>query len=91
MVVYKAILDMYAGVAFPWMPSDTGYKLRGDKPIGFEGAICDMTVRGKGLTLKVSDKVVKTVEAKFQMEATGDFVGTGTCTFEPTEDGKTKA
>jgi ribosome-associated toxin RatA of RatAB toxin-antitoxin module len=90
MEVYKTILDMYSGVALPWMPSTTGYKPRGDKPI-CEGTICDVAIRGKGITLKITDKVTKIVEGKLiEMKCSGDFVGTGMWTFEPTEDGKTK-
>jgi ribosome-associated toxin RatA of RatAB toxin-antitoxin module len=89
-VVYKAILDEYAGVTHWWMPV-LEIKLRGNKPIDCEGAICDLTAHGKGITAKFSIKVTKIVEAKsIEMDYSGDFVGTGKWTFEPT-DGKTKA
>jgi len=89
MEVYKAVLDVYAGVA-QWMPPMVVYKLRGDMPIVCEGAICDVTLRDGGVTTKISDKMTKIVEAKLiQVECTGDFVGVGEWTFEPT-DGKTK-
>jgi hypothetical protein len=85
MVVYKAILDEYAGVTHWWMPI-LEFKLRGDMPIDREGAIGDMISKGA----KCSFKVTKIVEAKsIEMEIAGDLVGTGTWTFEPT-DGKTK-
>ena len=89
MVVYKAILNEYAGVTHWWMPI-LEFKLRGDMPIDREGAIVDMTIRNRGVTSKVSVKVTKIVEAKsIEMEFAGDFVGTEEWTFEPT-DGKTK-
>jgi len=43
MVVYKAILNEYAGVTNWWMPYCES-KLRGDVPIGHEGAIYDATI-----------------------------------------------
>ena len=89
MVVYKAILNEYAGVTHWWMPI-LEFKLRGDIPIDHEGAIVDITMRNKGVTSKVSVKVTKIVEAKsVEMEFEGHFVGSEEWTFEPT-DGKTK-
>jgi len=89
MVVYKAILNEYAGVTHWWMPI-LEFKLRGDMPIDREGAICDITAHGHGATAKFSCKMTKIVEAKsIEEEIAGDFVGTGTWTFEPT-DGKMK-
>jgi hypothetical protein len=62
----------------------------GDIPIGNEGAICDLFAHGKGMTVKFSEKMTKIVEGKsIEVELSGDFVGTGIWTFEPT-DGKTK-
>ena len=90
MVVYKAILNEYAGVTHWWMPILES-KLRGDMPVDREGAIFDVTLNPKSrINIKVSDKVTKIVEAKsIETEIAGDFVGTGKYTFEPT-DGKTK-
>lgn len=89
MVVYKAILDMYAGVTNWWMPYCES-KLRGDVPIDHEGAIVDLTVHTSPQKTKFSCKMTKIVEAKsIEEEFTGDYVGTGKWTFEPT-DGKTK-
>jgi uncharacterized protein YndB with AHSA1/START domain len=90
MVVYKAILDEYAGVTHWWMPY-LEYKLKGDTPIDREGAIGEMTFHfSKRASSKSSFKVAKIVEAELiEMEYAGDIVGTGAWTFEPT-DGKTK-
>jgi phage-related protein len=43
MVVYKAILNEYAGITHWWMPYLES-KLRGDIPIDHEGAIVDITL-----------------------------------------------
>jgi hypothetical protein len=88
MVVYKAILNEYAGVTHWWMPY-LEFKLRGDLPIDREGAIFDMIGHGRGMR-PLPAKMTKIVEAKsIEYEIAGDFVGTGKYTFEPT-DGKTK-
>ena len=90
MVVYKALLNEYAGVTHWWMPYLES-KLRGDMPVR-EGAIFDVTINptSRIASSKVSDKVTKIVEAKLiEEEVAGDFVGTASWTFEPT-DGKTK-
>ena len=90
MVVYKAILDEIAGVTNWWMPY-LEFKLRGDKPIVYEGAIFDLTIypTSRITSFKVSAKVTKIVEAKsIELEMTGALVGTEYYTFEPT-DGKT--
>ena len=89
-VVYKAILNEYAGVTHWWMPH-FGFKLRGDMPTLHEGAIVDITANPKSrINAKFSAKITKIVEAKSWVEElTGDFVGTGEWTLEPT-DGKTK-
>jgi hypothetical protein len=64
-------------------------KLRGETPIDREGAIFDITVHGSR-TPRFSAKITKIVEGKLiEVEFGGDFVGTGTWTFEPT-DGKTR-
>ena len=89
-VVYKTILDEYAGVTNWWMPI-LEFKPRGNKPFDCEGAICDLTAHGLGMSAKFSVKITKIVEAKsIEFDYSGDFIGTGKWTFEP-EDGKTKA
>ena len=88
MVVYKAILNEYAGVTYWWMPT-VEFKLRGDLPIEREGAIVDIIAHGNA-TAKVSVKMTKIVEAKsIEEEVAGDFEGTGKWIFDST-DGKTK-
>lgn len=90
-VVYKAILDEYAGVTHWWMPYQES-KLRGNVPIDREGAIIDITIRTeleRG-TPRFSYWLTKIVEGKsIEVEITGDIEGTGGWTFEPI-DGKTK-
>lgn len=72
-----------------WMPFPE-LKPRGKIPIGHEGAICDLTAHGSGMTAKFSVKMTRIVEAKsIDLEYTGNFIGTGQWTFEPT-NGKTK-
>ena len=90
MVVYNALLNEIAGSTHWWMPY-LGFKLRGDMPFDREGAIFDATINPTSrMNVKFSAKVTKIVEAKLiEEEIAGDFVGTGTWTFEPT-DGKTK-
>ena len=91
MVVYKAILDEFAGVTHWWMPYN-GFKMRGDVPVDRVGAIFDLTVfpASRIASSKISVKVTKIVEAKsIELEFAGDFVGIEEYTFEPT-DGKTK-
>jgi hypothetical protein len=52
MVVYKAILNEYAGVTHWWMPYLES-KLRGDIPIDHEGGIVDITLHiGRGEPLR---------------------------------------
>ena len=90
-VVYKAILNEYAGVTHWWMPY-MAFKLRGNIPIESEGAIVDVISLPTSRTrsAKASYKMTKIVEGKsIEYEETGAFVGTGKWTFEPT-DGKTK-
>ena len=89
MVVYKAILNEFAGVTHWWMPYLES-RIRGDTPFR-EGAIVDFTNHGvRGITSKYSHKITKIVETKsVEVEYAGDLVGTGLWTFEPT-DGKTK-
>ena len=91
MVVYKAILNEFAGVTHWWMPY-IGFKLRGDMPFDREGAIYDITINPTSrMNAKFSAKLTKIVEAKLiEEEIAGCFVGTAAWTFEPT-DGKTKA
>ena len=89
-VVYKAILNEYAGVTHWWMPYFE-FKPRGDIPIDREGAIVDVTINPKSrINSTVSEKWTKLAEAKsIEEEIAGDFVGTAKWTFEPT-NGKTK-
>ncbi len=90
MEVYRVVLDMYAGNA-KWIPPTTVYKLRGDIPNVIEGSIVEMTMHDGGVSFKVSCKFTKLVEAKLiEEEVSGAFVGTGTWTFEPATEGKTK-
>jgi uncharacterized protein YndB with AHSA1/START domain len=88
LLVFKAILDEHAGITHWWMPHWES-KLRGETPMDHEGAIFDITVHGKH-TPRFSAKITKIVEGKLiEMKDEGDFAGTGTWTFEPT-DGKTR-
>ncbi len=88
MIVYKAILDEFAGVTH-WWPMVV-YKLRGNIPIDHEGAISDAVAGNRWVNVRASFKVTKIVEAKsIEMEIAGDLVGTGTWVLEPT-NGKTK-
>jgi uncharacterized protein YndB with AHSA1/START domain len=87
-VVFKAVLNEHAGVTHWWMPYWES-KLRGETPMDHEGVIFDITVHGRHAP-RFSARITKIVEGKLiQMEDEGDFAGTGTWTFEPT-DGKTK-
>ena len=91
MVVYKTILNEHAGITHWWMPT-LEFKLRGNVPIDREGAIFEVTINptSRISSAKFSGKVTQLVEAKLiEYEVSGDFVGTGKWTFEPT-DGKTK-
>jgi hypothetical protein len=89
LVVFKAILDEAAGVTHWWMPYWEA-KLRGETPINREGAVFDITIHGRG-TPRFSGKITKILEGELiEVEFTGDFEGTGTWKFEPT-DGKTRA
>ena len=89
MDVYKAVLDMYAGVTNWWMP-DCESKLRENAPTCQEGATVDLTVHTSPTKTKFSCKMTKIVEGKsIEEEFGGDYVGTGKWTFEPT-NGKTK-
>ena len=61
-VVYKAILNEYAGVTHWWMPY-LEYKMKGDMPIDREGAIGEMTFHfSKRASSKSSFKVTKILE-----------------------------
>jgi uncharacterized protein YndB with AHSA1/START domain len=87
-VVYKAFLDVYAGVTNWWTPTLES-KIRGNKPV-CEGAVCDVVARSHGGSSKFSVKIVKAEEPKsIEFELSGDLVGTEKYTFEPA-DGKTK-
>ena len=88
LIVFKAILNETAGITHWWMP-DMALRLREETPIVCEGAIVDVTVHGPG-TPKWTAKITKIVEGELiELEEEGDFAGTGTWTFEPS-DGKTR-
>jgi hypothetical protein len=88
LIVFKAILDEYAGITHWRMPLVES-KIREGTPHGREGAIYDATRHTRG-TPKGSLRITKIVEGKLiEVEEEGDFVGTGIWTFEPT-NGKTK-
>jgi len=88
LVVFKAILNEIAGVTHWWMPH-LECRLRGETPVDREGAIFDVTIHGRW-TPRWTAKITKIVEGRLiEVEQEGDFAGTGTWTFEPT-DGKTK-
>jgi len=88
MVVYKAVLNEFGGVTHWWMPIHES-KLRGDVPIDQVGAIVDIAIHRTG-NAKFSYKMTKLDEGKsIEMEIAGDFTGTGSITFEPTDE-KTK-
>jgi hypothetical protein len=73
MVVYKAVLNEYAGVTHWWMPI-LELKPRENIPINCEGAICDITARNSGVAAKFSCKITKIVEAKsIEVEYTGSL------------------
>jgi hypothetical protein len=90
MVIYKAILNEYAGHTH-WWPSQES-KLQGNVPFDSEGAIVEIIIhseRARG-TPRFCYKLTKMVEGKsIDVEVTGDIEGTGKWTFEPT-NGKTK-
>ena len=88
MAVYKAVLNEFGGVTHWWMPIHES-KLRGGVPIDHEGAVVDIAIHRTG-NAKFSYKITKLVEGKsIDMDISGDFVGTGSVTFEPEGD-KTK-
>ena len=89
MEVYEAILNEYSGVTNWWMPY-IEHRNKGDAPIDCEGGICEVIAHGKGMSARFSQKMTKLVEGKsIEMDIEGDFVGTGTWTFEPV-NGKTR-
>lgn len=91
MAVYKAVMDEYSGVTHLWLP-DLEFKPRDGNPMDLVGSICDSTARSHGLTGKFSEKVTGIEPAKsIAFDISGDFTGTETWTFEPEEEGKTKA
>jgi len=86
LVVFRAILDEAAGVTHWWMPHWES-KLRGETPIDRVGAVFDISIHGRG-TPRFSGKITKIVEGELiEVEFGGDFVGTGTWTFEPVDRG----
>jgi hypothetical protein len=86
-VVYKAILNEYAGVTHWWMPFIES-KLKGDIPATCEGAIFNVTAYPKKIVKgKFSVRVIKLVKAKsIELEYAGVFEGTGIWTFDPTDE-----
>jgi hypothetical protein len=58
MAVYEAILNVYAGATQLFMPALES-KLRGDKAIDCEGAVCDVMGHSHGITTKFSVKMTK--------------------------------
>ncbi len=87
MTVYKAILNEYSAVTH-WFTPTLQFKPREDKPFDCVGAICDVTAPSHGMAAHFSVKVTKLLEAKLiELELAGDFTGTETWTFEPTDNG----
>jgi hypothetical protein len=83
LVVYKAVLDEYAGRTMLWMPF-VEIKSKGNIAMDCEGGICDVITRSHGLSGKFTDKVTKLEEGKLiALELAGDLVGTETWAFEP--------
>jgi hypothetical protein len=88
LMVFKTILDEYAGITHWRMPLVES-KIREGTRHGREGAIYDAMRHTRG-TPKGSLRITKIVEGRLiEFEEEGDFVGTGIWTFEPT-NGKTK-
>ncbi len=82
LTVYQAILDEYAG-NIHWMPNLI-LKPRPGTPARCEGAVCDISVKDKGVSANFTVKTTKLVEGKtVEFEYSGDFLGTGTWTLEP--------
>jgi len=88
--VYRAILNEYAGATQLFMPY-IKFEPRENTPIKNEGAVIDVTVYpAGGMNARFAARLTKLVEARLiEEEVSGDFVGTGTWTLEPTE-GKTR-
>jgi hypothetical protein len=87
LTVYKAVLDEYSGRTH-WMPDSLTFKPRGGKPFDCVGAICDINGHSHGASAKFSVELKKLVEGRLiEMELAGDFLGTETWTFEPTDGG----
>jgi hypothetical protein len=88
LVVYKAVLNEFAGVTHWWMPIHES-KIRGDVPIDQVGAAIDIAIHRTG-NAKFSYKITKLDEGKaINMDISGDFTGTALVTFEPSGE-KTK-
>ncbi len=88
LIVFKAILDEYAGITHWRMPMVES-KIREGTPHGREGAIYDGLRHTRG-TPRGSLRITKIVEGKLiEFEEEGDFVGTGIWTFE-SANGKTE-
>ena len=91
MEVYKAIMNEYSGTTHLWLP-DLEFKPRDGNPMDRVGAICDTKARSHGMTGKFSEKVTAIEPAKsIEFEISGDFTGNEKWTFEPVEEGKTRA
>ena len=87
-VVYKAIIEEYAGVTHWFMPL-LEFKHRTDTPVGVEGMTIDLLVHDAARP-RFYETFSKVVEGKsIDIEIGGDFAGSGKWTFEPVE-GKTK-
>ena len=88
MVVYRALLDEFAGLTHLFMPYYE-CKLKGDIPLDHEGATFDLAVHNGRMTSKLSAKITKLVEPKsIEVAYSGDIMANEEYTFEPT-DGKT--
>jgi hypothetical protein len=86
-VIFNAVINEHKGTTHWWMPYWES-KLRA-RALDHEGVVFDITVHGRH-TPRFSARITRVEEGKLiEMENEGDFAGTGTWTFEPT-DGKTK-
>ncbi len=91
LAVYKAILNEYSGVTHLWLP-ELEFKPRNGNPMDCVGAICDTKARRHGLTGRFSEKVTAIEPTTFiELELSGDFTGNEKWTFEPVEEGRTRA
>ncbi len=87
-VVFQEILNLFANVS-QWHVPNTDHIPRKDTPVGKVGAIYDVMIHGNPVSIKLTSKITKIVENRLiEFEEGGDFVGTGTWIFEPS-NGKT--